>query len=67
MSRFQEAIQGGEIVLETTPLRRGMGHVAQDAAMAVEQLFEGEQTAEFHEISADPVCRVTIASRIKEQ
>ncbi|GAA0137672.1 hypothetical protein YSY43_45130 [Paenibacillus sp. YSY-4.3] len=67
LSRFQEAIQGGEIVLETTPLRKGVMNVAQDAAMAVEQLFVGEQIAEFHEVSAEPVYRVAVASRKMKQ
>ncbi|MNJ42228.1 Beta-galactosidase, domain 2 [compost metagenome] len=66
LSRFKEAIQGGEIVLETTPLREGVINVAQDAAMAVEQLFEGEQTAEFHQVSAEPVYRVAVTSRMKK-
>lgn len=66
LSRFKEAIQGGEIVLETTPLRKGVMNVAQDAAMAVEQLFEGEQTAEFRRVSSEPVYRVTVTSRVKK-
>ncbi|AZK48987.1 hypothetical protein EIM92_11065 [Paenibacillus lentus] len=66
LSRFKEAIQGGEIVLETTPLRKGVMKVAQDAAMAVEQVFEGEQTAKFHQVSAEPVYRVTMTSRMKK-
>ncbi|WP_110931875.1 beta-galactosidase [Paenibacillus bouchesdurhonensis] len=66
LSRFKEAIQGGEIVLETTPLREVVINVAQDAAMAVEQLFEGEQTAEFHQVSAEPVYRVAVTSRMKK-
>ncbi len=66
MSRFKEAIQSGEIVLETTPLRKGIMNVAADASMAVEQLFEGEQTAVFHQVSAKPVYRITLISRLKE-
>lgn len=41
-------------------------NAAQDAAMAVEQLFEGEQTAEFHEVSAEVVYHVAVTSRIRE-
>ncbi|MFD3260053.1 beta-galactosidase [Paenibacillus lentus] len=66
LSRFKEAIQSGEIVLETTPLRKGIMNVAADASMAVEQLFEGEQTAVFHQVSAKPVYRITLISRLKE-
>ncbi|WP_019636840.1 beta-galactosidase [Paenibacillus fonticola] len=66
LSRFNEAIRGGEIVLETTPLRKGVINVAQGAAMAVEQLFEGEQTAEFHQVTAEPVYRVAVRISMDE-
>lgn len=66
LSRFKEAIPSGEIVLETTPLRKGIMNVAADASMAVEQRFEGEQTAVFHQVSAKPVYRIALTSRLKE-
>lgn len=66
LSRFQEVVQGREIVLETTPLRKGVMNVAQGAAMAVEQLFEGEQTAKFHQVTAEPVYRVAVRIRMNE-
>ncbi|MDO3409294.1 beta-galactosidase [Saccharibacillus sp. CPCC 101409] len=60
LSRFREALTGGEIVLETTPLRKGKTNIAEDAAMAVRQSFEGEAAAEFRRIEAEPVYTVTL-------
>lgn len=60
VSRFREAVAHGEVVLETTPLRKGVISVAADAGMAMEQHFEGEQTAMFHSITAEPVYRVLL-------
>ncbi|KGE20899.1 hypothetical protein PWYN_01595 [Paenibacillus wynnii] len=60
LNRFREQIQNGEIVLETTPLRKGTLTVDADAVMAVEQYFTGEQQAVFHQITAEPVRRITL-------
>ncbi|MNI84121.1 hypothetical protein D3C73_1409930 [compost metagenome] len=60
LSRFQDVLKGGEIILETTPLRRGITTVAADAAMAVEKQFTGEATAVFNSVNAVPVYRVAL-------
>lgn len=62
LSRFKEVIGSGEIILETTPLRKGVMTVAADAAMAVEKQFSGEATAVFHGVTAEPVYRVALTS-----
>ncbi|MNO27040.1 Beta-galactosidase precursor [compost metagenome] len=59
--RFRDMLKGGEIILETTPLRRGVTTVAADAAMAVEKQFHGEATAVFHSVTAVPVYRVALS------
>ncbi|ULO06842.1 beta-galactosidase [Paenibacillus sp. 19GGS1-52] len=64
LSRFREVLQQGEIVLETTPLRKGVMSVVADAGMAMEQHFEGEQIAMFHSITAETVYRVALTSVI---
>ncbi|WP_019912110.1 beta-galactosidase [Paenibacillus sp. HW567] len=60
LSRFRDTIQNGEIVLETTPLRKGVMTVVAGAAMAGEKRFTGEATAVFHSVTAIPVYRVTL-------
>ncbi|OKP87719.1 hypothetical protein A3844_09940 [Paenibacillus helianthi] len=60
LSRFRDTLRSGEIILETTPLRKGVTTVAADAAMAVEKQFTGEATAVFHSITAIPVYRVAL-------
>ncbi|MNI91567.1 hypothetical protein D3C73_1492520 [compost metagenome] len=54
-------LKGGEIIIETTTLRRGVTTVAADAAMAVEKQFHGEATAVFHSVTAVPVYRVALS------
>lgn len=61
LSRFRGIIGKGEIVLETTPLRKGVMTVDADAAMAVVKQFAGEATAMFHNVTAIPVYRVGLA------
>lgn len=58
LSRFRDVLRRGEIVLETTPRRTGAVKLADDAAMAVEKVFEGEAVAVFHSVTATPVYRV---------
>ncbi|WP_238653323.1 beta-galactosidase [Paenibacillus piscarius] len=58
LSRFREVLRRGEIVLETTPRRTGAVKLADDAAMAVEKVFEGEAVAVFHSVTATPVYRI---------
>lgn len=58
LSRFRDVLRRGEIVLETTPRRTGAVKLADDAAMAVEKVFEGEAVAVFHSVTASPVYRV---------
>lgn len=58
LSRFREVLRRGEIVLETTPRRTGAVKLADDAAMAVEKVFEGEAVAAFHSVTATPVYRI---------
>lgn len=58
LSRFREQIRNGEIILETTPLRKGVMTVASDAAMAAQMQFAGETKAVFHSVTAVPVYRV---------
>lgn len=60
LSRFREVLRRGEIVLETTPRRTGAVKLADDAAMAVEKVFEGEAVAVFHSVTAAPVYRVGV-------
>lgn len=65
LKRFEAQLQNGEIVLETTPLRKGVMTVDADAAMAVERHFSGEQQAVFHRISAEPVRRILLHANIE--
>lgn len=58
LSRFRNVLCRGEIILETTPRRTGIMTLAADAAMAVEKVFEGEETAVFHSVTATPVYRI---------
>lgn len=58
LSRFRDVLRRGEIVLETTPRRTGAVKLADDAAMAVEKVFEGEAVAVFHSVTATPVYRI---------
>ncbi|MEK5466793.1 beta-galactosidase [Paenibacillus sp. FSL R7-0210] len=58
LSRFREVLRRGEIVLETTPRRTGAVKLADDAAMAVEKVFEGEAVAVFHSVTATKVYRI---------
>ncbi|CAM3635895.1 beta-galactosidase [Cohnella lubricantis] len=60
LARFRDKIRDGKIVLETTPLRRGVMKVASDAAMAAEQTFIGEETAVIREIQIKPVYRILL-------
>ncbi|MBB3109544.1 hypothetical protein FHS18_001607 [Paenibacillus phyllosphaerae] len=60
LSRLIDHVQDGEIVLETTPLRTGAATFAADAAMAAELQFDGQQTAIFHQITAEPVYRISL-------
>ncbi len=60
LSRFRDTLMSGEIILETTPLRRGVTTVAAGAAMAAEKQFTGEATAVFHSVTAVPVYRVAL-------
>ncbi|MDQ0193781.1 beta-galactosidase [Paenibacillus wynnii] len=60
LSRFKDQLQNGEIVLETTPLRKGSVTIDADAAMAVERHFSGETLAKFHQISVEPIRRITL-------
>ncbi|WP_244884085.1 beta-galactosidase [Paenibacillus graminis] len=60
LSRFRDTLLSGEIILETTPLRRGVMTVTADAAMAVEKQFTGEAAAVFHSVTAVPVYRVAL-------
>ncbi|GGF90279.1 hypothetical protein GCM10010912_39280 [Paenibacillus albidus] len=62
LSRFRHVVRGGEIILETTPLRKGIMTIVADAAMAVEKQFTGESTAVFHKVTAEPVYRVCLVS-----
>ncbi|KWX87954.1 hypothetical protein AMQ83_09805, partial [Paenibacillus riograndensis] len=61
LSRFKDVLKGGEIILETTPLRRGVTTVAADAAMAAQKQFTGEAAAVFHSVTAVPVYRVALS------
>ncbi len=58
LSRFRDILRDGEIILETTPLRKGVMTVAANAAMAIHKQFTGEATAVFHSVTAVPVYRV---------
>ncbi|KAI7253525.1 hypothetical protein KC345_g11360, partial [Hortaea werneckii] len=58
LSRFRDVLRRGEIILETTPRRTGVMTLADDAAMAVEKVFEGEEIAVFHSVTATPVYRI---------
>lgn len=58
LKRFSKQLENGEIVLETTPLRKGVMTVDVNAAMAVERHFSGEQQAIFHGITGEPVRRI---------
>ncbi|WP_337099873.1 beta-galactosidase [Paenibacillus sp. YIM B09110] len=60
LSRFRDQIRDGEIVLETTPLRKGTTTIDADAAMAVEKHFTGEKQAVFHRITSKPIRRITL-------
>ncbi|WP_379160841.1 beta-galactosidase [Paenibacillus sp. sgz5001063] len=60
LSRFRDVLGSGEIILETTPLRKGVTTIAADAAMAVEKQYSGESTAVFHSVTAVPVYRVAL-------
>jgi hypothetical protein len=60
LSRFREVLRRGEIILETTPRRTGVMTLAADAAMAVEKVFEGEEIAVFHSVTATPVYRIAL-------
>ncbi|WP_276357220.1 beta-galactosidase [Cohnella caldifontis] len=60
LSRFRDRIRDGRIVLETTPLRRGVMTVEAGAGMAAEQTFVGEQAAEFRDIEAIPILRIRL-------
>jgi beta-galactosidase len=62
LARFKDQLSNGEIVLETTPLRRGKLRIEADAAMAVEQHFTGEKIALFHQITAKPVQKIRLVS-----
>ncbi len=55
LARFKDALRGGEVVLETTPLRTGATTLADDAGMAAEQRHQGEQHAVFRDIAIVPV------------
>ncbi|MNV72375.1 hypothetical protein D3C71_1654550 [compost metagenome] len=63
LSRFRDVIQSGEIVLETTPLRRGSRTLSADAAMAAEMTFTGDAIAVFHGVQAKPVYRIACEHR----
>ncbi|WP_052339440.1 beta-galactosidase [Gorillibacterium massiliense] len=66
LKRFGRQLRQGDIILETTPLRKGIMTVDADAAMAVERHFSGEQCAQFHQITAEPVRRILLTAESPE-
>lgn len=60
LSRFKDKLASGKIVLETTPLRRGVTTVDTGAAMAIKQRFEGEAQAVFHSVAAVPFYKIVL-------
>lgn len=62
MARFRDALQSGEMVLETTPLRTGATTLTDNAGMAAEQRHQGEKHAEFRRIAIVPVRSITLRS-----
>ncbi|MNI89229.1 hypothetical protein D3C73_1466040 [compost metagenome] len=63
LSRFKDKLASEEIVLETTPLRRGVTTVDTGAAMAIKQRFEGEARAVFHCVTATPFYKIVLRTK----